>query len=111
MNQHPNTSPVLHDVELSELHAAPSSQGAAVLPSRLGLFSAVKATVQVCAGQAESTVGELLALKEGALLTLDRQIDAPFDVVLDGKVMARGQLVAVGEHFGIRITEVCELPQ
>lgn len=108
MNQSPaqSLSPVLHDVELSELQ--PHSAGAPILPSRLNLFAGVKASVSVVAGQADATVGELLALKEGAVLALDRQIDAPFDVVLDGRIFARGQLVAVGEHFGIRVTEVCD---
>lgn len=108
MSQSPaqSPSPVLHDVELSELHPHPT--GAPVLPQRLSLFSGVKASVSVLAGQAHATVGELLALKEGAVLALDRQIDAPFDVVLDGHVLARGQLVAVGEQFGIRISEVCD---
>ncbi len=105
-NPMPAPSPALHDVELSEL--SPSATGAPVLPQRMNLFSSVKASVDIVAGRASSTVGELLSLKEGAVLTLDREVDAPFDIVLDGKVLARGQLIAVGEHFGVRITEVCE---
>lgn len=112
MSQIPSVSPsgpVLHDVELSELHPH-VPLGGPLLPPRLGLFAGVKATVTVVAGSAASTVGELLSLKEGALLALDREVNAPFDVVLDGRVLARGQLVAVGDHFGLRVTEVCELP-
>ncbi len=105
----PGTSPVLHDVELPELQAHPA--GAAVLAQRLSLFAGVKAKVEVQAGSAHSTVGELLSLKEGAVLKLDRTIDAPFDVLLDGRVIARGQLIAAGDHFGVRITEVCEIPR
>jgi len=61
----------------------------------------------VVAGEASATVGELLALKEGAVMPLDRELDAPFDIVLDGVVLARGQLVAVGDRFGVRIVDVC----
>ena len=38
--------------------------------------------------------------------TLDATLDAPFDVVLGDQVVARGELVAVGDRFGLRITEV-----
>ena len=103
------TSGLPTDIELMSLE--PHSAGAPLLPPRLAPFAGVKTTVNVVAGRAEASVGELLALKEGAVLSLDRAVDAPFDVVLDGTVLARGQLVAVGEHFGVRITEVCIQPQ
>lgn len=93
------------DVELSPLEAR---EGAApLLPARLAAFSGVKAVVKVVAGEASATVGELLRLKEGAVMALDRDLDTPFDVVLDGVVLARGELVAVGDRFGIRIVDVC----
>jgi len=40
------------------------------------------------------------------VLTLDKTTRDPVDVLIDGKVVARGSLVAVGDHFGVRITEV-----
>lgn len=98
-------NPTLHDIELPELHERASTQ-APLLPQKLDIFAGVKATVSVSAGTAAATVGELLALQDGCVLTLDRAIDAPFDVVLDGRVLARGHLVAVGEQFGLRISEV-----
>jgi flagellar motor switch protein FliN/FliY len=71
----------------------------------LPFLGAVKVTVDVRVGRLESTVGELLALREGTVLTLDRAVDRPLDVLLDGHVVARGTLVAVGDHFGLRLTE------
>jgi flagellar motor switch protein FliN/FliY len=50
-------------------------------------------------------VAELLEMKQGAVLVLDRAVEAPLDILVDGHVVARGTLVAVGEHFGVRITE------
>jgi flagellar motor switch protein FliN/FliY len=100
----------LREVEFQEL--APQPGTASALPSlQLKLFAGVKTRVEVVAGHVHSTVGELLGMKDGAILTLDRQVDAPFDVVLDGHVIARGQLVAVGDQFGLRVTEVCQMPQ
>jgi len=66
----------------------------------------IKATLQVCVGEANMTVGELLNAKENQVLELDRQIDQPVDLTIEGKVVARGQLVAVDGNFAVRITEL-----
>lgn len=66
----------------------------------------VKAVVSVCVGHAELTVGELLNAKEQQVVRLDRLVDEPVDIVLQGQVIARGHLVAVGDQFGIRISEL-----
>jgi flagellar motor switch protein FliN/FliY len=102
---HDRSADAPSDVELSPFE--PRDPGAALLPARLAAFSGVKAVVKVVAGEASATVGELLSLKEGAVMALDRELDAPFDIVLDGVVLARGQLVAVGDRFGVRIVDVC----
>lgn len=101
----PRASTLPKDVELSPLTAHES--GAPLMAARLSPFAGIRASVKVVAGDAVASIGELMELKDGAVLTLDRAIDAPFDVVLDGTVLARGQLVAVGDRFGVRITEVC----
>lgn len=66
----------------------------------------VKAQVTVTVGSASLTVGELLAAKDSQVITLDREVDGVVDLMLEGQVVARGQLVAVGDYFGIRITEL-----
>lgn len=67
---------------------------------------AVKVTLQVRVGQSSMTVGELLDARENAVLVLDRAIEQPVDLLLEGSVVARGQLVAVDGSFGVRITEL-----
>ncbi|WP_457323212.1 FliM/FliN family flagellar motor switch protein [Roseateles sp. P5_E11] len=95
----------IQSVELPALAEQPGSQSAA--PSqRLAALAGVKAQLTVVAGHASSKVGEILSLREGAVLTLDRALNAPFDVMLGDNVIARGELVAVGEQFGIRIVQV-----
>jgi flagellar motor switch protein FliN/FliY len=51
-------------------------------------------------------VGDLLAAKEHQVLVLDRKVDQPVDLLLEGKVIARGQLVAVDGCFAVRISEL-----
>lgn len=92
------------DIELSPLSAA-EPLGPHVLVAALPFLEAVKVTVDVRVGRVASTVGDLLALRDGQVLTLDRSLDEPLDVLIDGQVVARGTLVAVGEHFGLRLTQ------
>lgn len=66
----------------------------------------VKATLQVCVGEATVTVGELMSAKQHQVLKLDRTLENPVDLFLNGQVVARGQLVAVDGHFAVRITEL-----
>lgn len=66
----------------------------------------IKAKLQVCVGEATLSVGDLLAAKENQVLCLNRAVDQPVDLTIEGKVVARGQLVAVDDCFAVRITEL-----
>lgn len=95
---------------LTELEAKPIATGAPALNLPPAASSAhplhhVKASLTVCVGSVELTIGDLLAAKEHQILQLDRAIDQPVDILLEGQVIARGTLVAVDDRFGVRITE------
>ena len=68
----------------------------------------VRLTAQL--GGVDMTVAELIALKQGEVVALDKLVDEPIDLLVEGHKFAQGTLVAVGEHFGVRITAVPELP-
>jgi flagellar motor switch protein FliN/FliY len=97
-------------VELAELpKAAPT--GAVLLGDNLHLLDSVQVTVSVLVGQARTTVGELMGLKEASVLKIDRHAEQPIDVLVNGNVVARGQLVVVDDQFGVRITEIAKPSQ
>lgn len=91
--------------KLQALQPVPES-GGAIFPAKLDLIQGVKVRLDARVGRAEISVAELFALKEGALLTLDRATDDPLEVYLDGKLVAEGELVVVGDQFGIRLTRI-----
>jgi len=64
----------------------------------------VQVTVQV--GCTRLSLSELVAMKPGSLITLDREAHDPADILVNGKVVARGEVVTIGERYGVRITEV-----
>jgi len=97
-------------VELAEL-APPAPSGAALLDGKFGLLDGVQVSLQVMVGAARTTVGELMSLTPASLLKIDRKADYPVDVMLNGSVVARGQLVVVEDNFGVRITEIAQAVQ
>lgn len=57
-------------------------------------------------GRTRMTIGETLALGPRAIVTLNRLAGEPVDLLVNGKPIARGEVVVVDEEFGLRITEV-----
>ncbi|WP_374357312.1 FliM/FliN family flagellar motor switch protein [Chitinimonas sp.] len=95
-------------IALDELPGS-AAHAPSLLSGHLALIKNVKVQLSVKVGEAQVSVGELLQMREDHLLTLDRPLDAPVDILLDGQVVARGQLVAVDDQFGVRITELPRL--
>jgi flagellar motor switch protein FliN/FliY len=54
---------------------------------------------------------ELLSLAPGSIVELDRLAGSPIDVLVNGKTVARGEVVVVDEEFGIRIVEIVDPEQ
>lgn len=85
---------------------APKPTGAPLLSRDLGLVGHVNVTLSAVVGTAQLSIESLFALKRGDVVALNETLDAPITLLLNGKVVARGELVAVEESFGVRITEL-----
>src|SRR4051794_12069743 len=57
-------------------------------------------------GRTQMTIGEALALAPGAIVGLNRLAGDPVDLLVNGKPIARGEVVVIDEEFGLRITEI-----
>ena len=57
-------------------------------------------------GRTRKTVQEVLDLGEQSLIELDKSVGEPVNIMLNGRLFARGEVVTVSENFGVRITEV-----
>ncbi|SNX67770.1 flagellar motor switch protein FliN/FliY [Cereibacter ovatus] len=66
----------------------------------------VRLTVEV--GRTEMTIRDLLRLSEGSVVELDRLAGDPLDVLVNGTPIAKGEVVMVGERFGIRFGQIIE---
>lgn len=70
-------------------------------------FRAVAVEVTVWIGKTRKTLGELAQLRPGDVIELDSAIGAPVEILLNREVViARGDVVDVGDQYGVRITEI-----
>ena len=75
-------------------------------PADLDLLADVDLTVTVELGRVRLKLRDLLRLVEGSVVELDRLATAPVDVLVNGSVLARGEVVVVDDELGVRITEL-----
>jgi len=75
-------------------------------PSNLKLVMDVELNVSLRFGQRLLPLRELLELKSGSVIELDRMVDEPVELLLDGKLVARGEAVIVDGNYGLRVTEI-----
>lgn len=98
-------APSARAVQLMEITDT-GETGKPLLGANMELIQDVKVRLSVSVGQCEMTVQQLFALKEGEVAQLDRTSQDPVELYLEGKLIGLGDLVVVGEHFGVRVTEL-----
>jgi flagellar motor switch protein FliN/FliY len=86
----------------------PRAPGDPQLGSKLGRISSVEMTLAVEIGRTRMSVRELLAIEPGAVVELDRSVGTPADVMLNGRLIAHGEIVVVDQEFAVRITKILD---
>ncbi|AKH44158.1 flagellar motor switch protein FliN/FliY [Altererythrobacter atlanticus] len=71
-----------------------------------GLIQDIDVRLTVELGRTQMRLRDVLGLAEESVVTLDRLTDEPLDVMVNGKLIARGEVVAEGNRFGLRILEL-----
>lgn len=71
-------------------------------------LDSVDITVEAFIGESKMTLAELSALNLDSLVTLNSSLSSQIDIRLNGVSVASGELVAVGDHFGVRIKSVAK---
>ena len=76
------------------------------IPPNIARLMDVNLSVTVELGRTKQTLEHVLNLGEQSLVELDKQVGDPIDILVNGKIFARGEVVTVSENFGVRITEL-----
>jgi flagellar motor switch protein FliN/FliY len=99
-----NTEPV--DYVPFEATVGADAPAAPAIPADLARLHDVPVELAVEIGRTRMTIGETLGLGPGSIVTLDRLAGEPVDLLVNGKPIARGEVVVIDEEFGLRVTEV-----
>ncbi|MEW8976788.1 MAG: flagellar motor switch protein FliN [Symbiobacterium sp.] len=75
-------------------------------PSPLGLLADVELELTAELGQTRRSLREILELGPGSVLELDKHAGEAVDILVNGQLVARGEVVVIGENYGVRITEL-----
>ncbi len=78
----------------------------AEMPANLNLVLDVPVSLTIELGECQLPMKEVLQLNIGSVVQLDKPADAPVELNVNGKLIARGAVVVVEDRFGVKITEV-----
>jgi len=90
---------------------APAALGDQSLAANFRLLQDVDVKLTVEIGSTRLTLRELLALGEASVIELDREADELLDVFVNGTLIGRGEVVTVGDKYGVKMTELVQPDQ
>ena len=88
----------------------PSDTTSPIDENNLSMVLDVELNVLLRFGQRQLSLREILDLTCGSVIELDRRVDDPVELLLDGRVIARGEAAIVDGNYGLRVTEIVQAP-
>ena len=83
-----------------------SSEPVQVNEANIGLILDVPLDVTVELGRTKKSIKDILDLTNGSIVELDKLAGEPVDIHINGKLLAKGEVVVIDENFGVRITDI-----
>lgn len=80
--------------------------GPPIMYGNMGLIMNVPLSVTVEIGSAKRKIKDIMEFNQGTVIELDKQAGAPVDIIVNGQLFARGDVVVLDDNFGVRITEI-----
>lgn len=103
----PNVYQKGEDVQVQKVQFTPMNDSpTSKQPRNIDLIMDVPIEVSVILGRSNKTIKEILELSSGSLIELDKYVEEPVDILVNGKMIAQGEVVVVNENFGVRITNI-----
>lgn len=75
---------------------------------KMRVLENIEVEMSIEVGRTEITISDLLRLNEGSVVELDRLAGEPLDILVNGTMIAKGEVVMVGERFGIRFSDIVD---
>ncbi|MFC3913478.1 flagellar motor switch protein FliN [Pseudaeromonas sharmana] len=88
--------------------AHPDKSASRSAPRDLNFFRHIPVKVTLEVASTELPLGELMHISEGAVIELDKQAGAPLDVRVNGRLLARGEVVVANGKYGLRLVDIID---
>jgi flagellar motor switch protein FliN/FliY len=98
-NRHINVQPV-------QFSGFPGGQTIQADQTNLGLLLDIPLKVTVELGRTQKTIKDILELSQGSIVELDKLAGEPVDILVNNKLIAKGEVVVIDENFGVRVTDI-----
>lgn len=103
----PKKQPQVQNVAVQPVQFAPLQQSTVPLgDTNIGLIMDVPLQVTVELGRTRKLIRDILELSPGSVVELDKLAGEPVDILVNGKLIAKGEVVVIDENFGVRITDI-----
>ena len=76
------------------------------MSGNMNLLMGVPLDVSIVIGKTRRKIKEILEFGQGTVLELEKQTGAPAEVIVNGQLLAYGDVIVIGDNFGVRITEI-----
>ena len=94
------------DITISDVQFPELSEQESGKPMELDIYSNIPVNLSVELGRSEISLKEIYELTEGSIIELDRLVGEPLDLVVNGQIIAQGEVVAIDNNYGFRITNI-----
>lgn len=101
--QHPNRNVNVQPVQFANFQGAPYVQAD---DTNLNLLLDIPLKVTVELGRTQKQIKEILELSQGSIIELDKLAGEPVDILVNNKLIAKGEVVVIDENFGVRVTDI-----
>jgi flagellar motor switch protein FliN/FliY len=102
MNMFAGNPPNVQPVQFASLQMQPSAPES----GNIGLIMDVYMEMTVELGRTKKLIKEILGMGEGTIIELDKLAGEPVDILVNHKLIAKGEVVVIDENFGVRVTEI-----
>ena len=80
--------------------------GESILAGNVDVIRDLEVKLNVSLGESKIKVDELMSIKAGSVVKIDRDINTPLDIYINDKLVARGTMVVVDDNFGVQVSEI-----
>lgn len=99
----PNRNVNVQPVQFANLQSAPYTQ---VDENNLNLLMDIPLKVTVELGRTQKQIKDILEMSQGSIIELDKLAGEPVDILVNHKLIAKGEVVVIDENFGVRVTDI-----